>query len=116
MNDYVMVTYQANNPERWLGEEVMVTMSYEEDELSDPEIISFPARVSEETLFPESNVLTIYVYDDEALNQFSEEEIEEAVREAISVLDSGQVEGGDESAPLSTSMVRAGAMIGGGLH
>lgn len=116
MNDYVSVSYQAKRPERWLGEEVMVSMSYEQDELSDPEIVTFPARVSEEAIFPESDVLTLTVYEPEALREFSEEEIEQAVREAMAELEAGWEPPEARDTPLASTLVRAGAMMGGGLH
>lgn len=81
-------TLQAAHPDALLGEEIMVSMESERDELSDSDSIVFPIRVAEQA-DQESGLLRVSVHDEEALSRFSEEELEEAAREAISQLDVG---------------------------
>lgn len=110
MNDYVMVTYQASNPEALLGQEITVTLSRDGGEMGDDEILTFPARAGEEIFLPNSNLVAFYVYDGDALALFDEEEIQEAVWEAVAELDGGPAnfdqDSGWHSQPLGETLGR----------
>ena len=113
MRDYLSFTFQARYPESLLGEEVMASLSSEPDELSDSCLLIFPVQVSEQPVGLEHGLLTVSVHDEEALSLFSDEELEEAAREALAPLEIR----GRESRLARANRERAGrlgAMKGGG--
>ena len=103
-----MVTVALGKPERFLGESVPVTMTQDGGERGEDEIVSFSARAGEEEFLPGSSLVAFYVYDEQALSLFDEEEIQAAVWEAVAELDGGGIQQDSEwhSQPLGETLGR----------